>query len=115
MQTIIEQGRGRFNKEYWTATFAWPKKCNHFCFRGQRDWMPQHEELAEIIKTVLAIEPPDKREFLRKKFAKSLRDGMAAPVQHNGREEAEATAALISEMAMMGNPFGDSCSSSSDD
>jgi hypothetical protein len=56
--------------------------------------MPKHDELAEIIETVLAIEPPDKREFLRKKFAKSLRKGMNAPVEHNGREEAEAAAEL---------------------
>jgi hypothetical protein len=94
METKIEQGRGRWNKGYWTATFIWPKSCKHFCFRGKRDWMPKHDELAEIIETVLAIEPPDKREFLRKKFAKSLRKGMNAPVEHNGREEAEAAAEL---------------------
>ena len=92
METIIEQGRGKFNKKYWTATFEWPKRCSHFCFGGKRDWMPKHCELAEIIETVLAIEPPEKREFLRKKFARALEDGMSAPVVYNGREKAEAAA-----------------------
>jgi hypothetical protein len=92
MEIKIEQGKGYINREYWTATFSWPKDANHFCYKGKRDWMPKHTELADILETVLAIEPPKKRKLLRRRFEKALIRGFEAPIEHNGKAEAEAEA-----------------------
>ena len=87
MRVTFQQGRGRWNKEYWTAIFWWDKADKHVFHRRAKEdsnWMPKHDEIELLLTSLLQVEAPEKREELRMRFSDAIGRGMAAPVSFNG-------------------------------
>lgn len=75
--------RGRYNKDYWSVCFVFDKEENHFCSRGKRDYMPKKQEICDMIKCLLEVEPDTKREIMKKQFLKAIEDGINAEHKYN--------------------------------
>jgi len=86
MKTTFQQGLGSINPKYWTALFWFELKDHHFFLRPQKDkcnWMPKHTEISEMIKGCLEVEPPDKRERLKKLWIEAIEEGINTEVIYN--------------------------------
>lgn len=84
MTSTIEQGRGWRNREYWTVRFEFPESAKHFAHRGKRDYMPKHNEIGEMMRHCLMVEPVEKRKKLKLMWLKAIKEGFNSPVEFNG-------------------------------
>ena len=86
MKTAFQQGKGRFNKEYWTCLFHFEEKDSHFFLRKEKskcNYMPKHSEICMMISACLEVEPQDKRDKLKKLFIESIEEGSKKPHIYN--------------------------------
>ena len=64
MKTEFKQGKGRWNKKYWTVQYIGDEQMSHWRYyksKKEFDLMFKYEEVAEIIETLLAVENQEKR------------------------------------------------------
>ena len=86
MKTTFQQGKGRFNKDYWTALFWFENNDSHFFLRKDKEkcnFMPKHSEIIQMIEGCLEVEPPEKREKLKKIFSEAIENGINKEVIYN--------------------------------
>jgi hypothetical protein len=86
MKTKFQQGKGRWNKEYWTACYYAEPSDKHWRYRKKDkciNIMFKYEEIAEIIETVLSVENEDKRPVKYKILKEALERGMNSPYKYN--------------------------------
>ena len=86
MKTTFQQGKGRFNKDYWTALFWFEKSDSHFFLRNDKEkcnFMPKHSDMVLMIEGCLEVEPPAKREKLKAIFTEAIENGLNKEVVYN--------------------------------
>jgi hypothetical protein len=86
MRVTFQQGRGRWNQEYWTAIFWWDKLDKHVFHRRCKEdsnWMPKHDEIELLLESLLHVEGPDKRKALKERFDAAIERGMSKPCSFN--------------------------------
>jgi len=86
MKTTFQQGKGRWNKDYWTAIFHFEEKDTHFFLRQKKsscNWMPKHTEISEILKACIEVEPPAKREKLKDMWIKTIEEAVKTDIKYN--------------------------------
>lgn len=84
MKTEFKQGKGKWNKNYWTVQFKstpdmkhWRKTKTHI------DIMPKYNEIAEMIECLLACENEEKRPIKYKILKEALERGLNAEFKYN--------------------------------
>lgn len=86
MRTTFQQGKGRWNKEYWTAIFWFDDEDKHFFLRNQKskcNWMPKHSEISQMIKGCIEVEPKEKREKLKELWISAINEAMDTDEEYN--------------------------------
>ena len=86
MRTTFQQGKGRFNPDYWTALFWLEDNDKHFFLRKEKhrcNFMPKHSDIVQMIVGCLEVEPPSKREKLKELFSEAIENGMDKEVNYN--------------------------------
>ncbi len=89
MRTTFQQGKGRWNKDYWTALFWLDNSDKHFFIRNDKEkcnFMPKHTDITQMIEGCLEVEPPEKREKLKALFLEAINNGLNKEVKYNGNQ-----------------------------
>ena len=87
MRTTFQQGKGRYNKQYWTAIFWFEASDTHFFLRNNKEkcnFMPKHSDIVQMIEGCLEVEPPEKRQILSDLFSEAIKSGINKEVIYNG-------------------------------
>ena len=86
MKTTFQQGKGRYNKNYWTALFWFEDEDKHFFLRKDKsrcNWMPKHTEISQMIKGCIEVEPVEKREKLKQMWLEAIEEAMNSDTNYN--------------------------------
>ena len=86
MRVTFQQGRGRWNKDYWTAIFWWDRDDKHVFHRRTKEesnWMPKHTEVEMLLESLLRVEGEEKREALKQMWTDAIERGMNHPASFN--------------------------------
>ena len=82
MKITIQSGKGRYNPNYKTALVWFEDKDSHF-FKGKCNWMPKHDEIVEILETLIKMEGVEKRKLLSVMFKDAIDRGMETELKYN--------------------------------
>jgi len=86
MKVTFQQGKGKFNKDYYTCIFWFEKEDKHFFLRKDKEkcnYMPKHNEITLMIKSCLEVEPLNKREKLKEMWIKAIDEAFESEVKYN--------------------------------
>jgi len=86
MKIDFKQGKGRYNKKYWSVQYKSTPDMKHWRFnktKNEIDIMPKYNELAEMIVSILSVENEEKRPIKYQILKEALEKGMNSPYKYN--------------------------------
>jgi len=86
MHVTFQQNKGKYNPNYWTALYHFDEDDKHFFNRKDKskcNWMPKHDEIALMLKTLLEVEDADKRQKLKDLFIAAIDTGFETEQKYN--------------------------------
>ena len=86
MRITFQQGKGRYNKDYWTSILWFDEADKHVFLRKEKsksNIMFKHNEISMILKSLLEVEPLDKRKKLKKLWIEAIEEGFQSETKYN--------------------------------